>query len=60
MVVRRRGFLPCHPTELPGTNGHHHELEFHNWIKYVVPLISPMLNRVGTKVADGLVTALDG
>jgi carbon monoxide dehydrogenase subunit G len=36
------------------------DLTFHNWIKYVVPFISPMLRRVGTRAVDGLVTALDG
>lgn len=36
------------------------DLNFHGWIKYVVPLMSPFLKRVGEKAVDGLVTALDG
>lgn len=35
------------------------DLRFHNWIKYVVPLLAPMLRRVGTRAVDGLVAALD-
>lgn len=36
------------------------DLNFHGWIRYVVPLMSPFLKRVGEKAVDGLVTALDG
>jgi carbon monoxide dehydrogenase subunit G len=36
------------------------DLTFHNWIKYVVPVLAPMLKRVGTRAVDGLVAALDG
>ncbi len=36
------------------------DLTFLNWVKFVVPLISPMLRRVGTRALDGLVSALGG
>lgn len=34
------------------------DLTFHNWIKYVAPLMSPVMKRVGEKALDGLVEAL--
>ena len=33
------------------------DLEFKNWIRYVIPLMSPVMKRVGTKALDGLVAA---
>jgi dehydrogenase/reductase SDR family member 12 len=34
------------------------DFTFHNWVRFVVPLMSPVLKRVGTKALDGLVVAL--
>lgn len=34
------------------------DLEFKNWIRFFVPLMSPMLKNVGTKALDGLVESL--
>ncbi|HSM45747.1 MAG TPA: SRPBCC family protein [Acidimicrobiia bacterium] len=35
------------------------ELTFTNWFRFVVPLMSPALRRVGEKALDGLVTTLE-
>lgn len=35
------------------------DLTFTNWVRFVVPLLSPMLTRVGEKALDGLVQALE-
>lgn len=35
------------------------DLRFQNFIKYVTPLMSPILKRVGERAVDGLVEALD-
>ena len=34
------------------------DLEFKNWVRFVVPLMSPLLKNVGTKALDGLVESL--
>ncbi|HEX6146151.1 MAG TPA: SRPBCC family protein [Acidimicrobiia bacterium] len=36
------------------------DLTFHNWIKYVDPLLAPFLKGVGRRAVDGLVSALGG
>jgi hypothetical protein len=36
------------------------DLTFHNWIKYVDPLLSPFMKGVGRRAVDGLVAALGG
>lgn len=35
------------------------DLTFNNWIRYVAPAMSPVMNRVGKKALDGLVDTLD-
>ena len=35
------------------------ELTFTNWLRFVAPLMSPALKRVGEKALDGLVAALE-
>jgi dehydrogenase/reductase SDR family member 12 len=35
------------------------ELTFTNWFRFIVPLMSPALRRVGEKALDGLVAALE-
>lgn len=35
------------------------DLTFTNWLRFVVPLMSPLLKRVGTRALDGLVAALE-
>ncbi len=35
------------------------DLTFTNWVRFVVPLISPVLRRVGERALDGLVLALE-
>jgi uncharacterized protein YndB with AHSA1/START domain len=35
------------------------DLHFHNWLRYVDPLLSPFLKGVGRKALDGLVSVLD-
>jgi dehydrogenase/reductase SDR family member 12 len=35
------------------------DLTFTNWVRFLGPLISPALKRVGEKALDGLVTALE-
>ncbi len=34
------------------------DLQFKNWIRFVVPLMSPLLKPIGTKALDGLVDSL--
>ena len=34
------------------------DLTFHSWIRFVIPLMSPLLKRVGTRALDGLAAAL--
>jgi carbon monoxide dehydrogenase subunit G len=36
------------------------DLTFTNWVRFVAPLLSPMLKRVGERALDGLVEALEG
>lgn len=36
------------------------DLKFQNFIKYVAPLMSPVLKRVGERAVDGLVDAMSG
>lgn len=35
------------------------DLSFTNWIRFVVPLMSPLLKRVGRRALDGLVETLE-
>ena len=35
------------------------DLDFTNWIRFVTPLMSPMLKKVGEKALDGLVETLE-
>lgn len=34
------------------------DLTFHNYVKYLAPLVSPLIRRVGTRALDGLAEAL--
>lgn len=34
------------------------DLAFNNWIRFVAPLMSPMMKKVGTRALDGLVETL--
>jgi len=36
------------------------DLHFHNWLRYVDPVLSLLLKGVGRRALDGLVSALDG
>lgn len=38
---------------------YHADLTFHNFFKYLIPLMGPTLRKVGAKALDGLVEALD-
>ncbi len=47
------------PTEQGTLVDYTADLTFNNWLRFIAPAMSPLMNRVGEKALDGLVDTLD-